>query len=717
MLHVNNDAADVLESAWNVHIHLDVMKDRLNLERPRKKLVNVPHRQHLIYTAASRNPETKTRFLSEEDARCQVSFELDRRSLQSSRILVQRSFYINPIILLHSSSYVIKASPADSIHQADIDIAVMGGKCAREARMSRPVDRDWRPYQPARPQAPAPPQPPHRRGSVISSESDGLIEPTPPLVTFVHPQPHDPAIDETWRFIWDRAGYYSPPISPCCCMPDGRAVRGAQTGEAGSPPGDPSHGHTCVKREPSSDRELKRCSVESVCSRSSSDFTIILPPILEPNAGPAWGSMTLPPPPTTAAAAGRGDGGRTGHRQQAPHYDRAPSSSRSETSTAMLLGVLQRHHTLFDTLRSICTMAARYCWYNEAREWAPPRTYLSVHPKHPKPASARHNLRQFRGRPYGVMPNRSRFQPVETRLPPGMWVPDEGGGLPPPPRYGVTETLMMNSHRPRHDDALHRYVFRIADALWNRGKREVCAAPRLVPSTDVEKDALGRMQALFRLADRVVDAAKLVNHGTWIADLDLDLDMGFTGVLRFFKSGVMGDGARGVSSTSAGNSNCNSGSSSGNGNEVNGYPYSSRWAQRHMFNSNRPTSTPKRTPNHHGQTHTHPPTTNENQTQTNNRSLTPDGLPLHPELESDELLSDLEGVESDLEEGELEGEDDQEILLTEHLSEVFSVLVAARDLCALCSYDAGVRAVELAWQEWEEGMVRLWENGNGNGRL
>ena len=77
--------------------------------------------------------------------------------------------------------------------------------------------------------------------------------------------------------------------------------------------------------------------------------------------------------------------------------------------------------------------------------------------------------------------------------------------------------MMVHSFKTHHRVELLKYVFRIANALWTRATRQLSSPSTTgLPGSQVETEALGRMQSLYHLSNQVVDAFELINQGGWL---------------------------------------------------------------------------------------------------------------------------------------------------------------------------------------------------------
>ena len=174
----------------------------------------------------------------------------------------------------------------------------------------------------------------------------------------------------------------------------------------------------------------------------------------------------------------------------------------SPSQFATIANPIRRHHALLELLLEICTNAACHCWLTEASAYMPGARYIL---KRGRGGVGRSGGGAGSG--YANVSKTCRHQPH----PYGFISPEASVRRP------RREFMMVHSFQTHHRVELLKYVFRIANALWTRATRELSSPSTTgVTGSEVETEALGRMQSLYLFSNQVVDAFQMINQGGWL---------------------------------------------------------------------------------------------------------------------------------------------------------------------------------------------------------
>ncbi|KAI9883700.1 MAG: S-methyl-5-thioribose-1-phosphate isomerase [Watsoniomyces obsoletus] len=174
-----------------------------------------------------------------------------------------------------------------------------------------------------------------------------------------------------------------------------------------------------------------------------------------------------------------------------------PQSVPGSHASVALAAPILRHQLLFQRLLEICTDAARHCWQHEASAYVPgTRFVLNPRSSGRRGSMATKSRSRTRPSPYGLI---SVEQQRST------------------PSKSPREVVLLDPLHTRHPLELSKHVFRIADALWTRAKRDVSSpvSANLNPPSTIEMGAVSRMQSLYQLSDRIISAISMLNEGGW----------------------------------------------------------------------------------------------------------------------------------------------------------------------------------------------------------
>ncbi|KAI9752500.1 MAG: hypothetical protein M1815_000460 [Lichina confinis] len=541
----------------------------------------------------------------------------------------------------------------------------------------------------------------HRTSSHTSMESVELVGVVP-----IDHQPaghavHGSTVEETWQFTLKPGPGYSSPVSPTsdAYMADESDLSRSDGTLAGL-----SSSHINFAGDAlSPDGDVRMCVESDRSEASDGSCTMVVGPsrLLRLNA--PWTTTT-----TTTT----------------PSDETCPFCASTR--------LLQHHQKLLARLRSICTLAARFCWYNEAAPYASQPTMSFQKVRNTVMPTTRRRMR-YLCHPY-AMPSLGPSQ-----LPPPLWHRD---------------LVSIEPDMPRHEHTLHRYIFRIADALWNRVRGEVCCSGRAaLPSTDVEKDALDRMQSLFRLADCVTRPTHMLRQDACLGH-GLGLN-GSGGSRRCFRCDHAPNGRIPPAANNNNNTTTPVAALNGTGaannigsrrmrprRGIQGLQRPTVWRSHrrqrpfrafgrahdsHVDSMPMPMQMrllPRQT--NHFQPQTQPLLRQPQSPEPYNHPRTPPHHPHPPHTHFDHfdhLISFNQAknnnnnnnnnlTQADLIQAELRHADfmetqrmQTELMQTELWDEIFAAIAAARELCRLCSYDAGVRAVNDLCKEWQNMML------------